>query len=260
MTNEQPMIKFFRKIRQRLLTENKFSKYLIYAIGEIILVVTGILIALQINNWNEERKQRVEEINILIGLKKDFQSDIRDFQIGTGAYNRISTSIDHILKSLENNDTYNDSLDKYFAQTVAWPLAVIHTNSFDALKSKGVSLISNDSLRQAILFFHGTKYTSIKNWESFLSNRDIYFEEMIKRFDKVEPWKYDSPGKFSRGKMKPNNYAALRTDTLYMSILRTMKRDAEDLMNGRYFNVIQNLENLIIDIDKEVDRLDNMTF
>lgn len=49
------MIKFFRKIRQRLLTENKFSKYLIYAIGEIILVVIGILIALQVNNWNEGR-------------------------------------------------------------------------------------------------------------------------------------------------------------------------------------------------------------
>jgi len=46
------MIKFFRKIRQRLLTENKFSKYLIYAIGEIILVVIGIIIALQGNNWN----------------------------------------------------------------------------------------------------------------------------------------------------------------------------------------------------------------
>ena len=50
------MIKFFRKIRQRLLTENKFSKYLIYAIGEIFLVVVGILIALQVNNWNIERK------------------------------------------------------------------------------------------------------------------------------------------------------------------------------------------------------------
>ena len=50
------MIKFFKKIRQKLLSENQFSKYLIYAVGEIILVVIGILIALQINNWNEEDK------------------------------------------------------------------------------------------------------------------------------------------------------------------------------------------------------------
>ncbi|TXG35198.1 DUF6090 family protein [Seonamhaeicola maritimus] len=54
------MIKFFRKIRKRLLTENKFSKYLIYAIGEIILVVIGILIALQVNNWNIERKSELK--------------------------------------------------------------------------------------------------------------------------------------------------------------------------------------------------------
>jgi len=50
------MIKFFRKIRRQLLTENRFSKYLLYAIGEIVLVVIGILIALQINIWNENRK------------------------------------------------------------------------------------------------------------------------------------------------------------------------------------------------------------
>ncbi|MEH6779908.1 DUF6090 family protein, partial [Maribacter arcticus] len=59
------MIKFFRRIRQQLLTENKFSKYLLYAIGEIILVVIGILIALSINNWNENRKQKLNDIKFL---------------------------------------------------------------------------------------------------------------------------------------------------------------------------------------------------
>jgi hypothetical protein len=69
------MIKFFRKIRQRLLTENKFSKYLLYAIGEIVLVVIGILIALQINNWNEEQKDDNKEITYLENLKEDIKSD-----------------------------------------------------------------------------------------------------------------------------------------------------------------------------------------
>lgn len=55
------MIKFFRKIRKQLLNENKFSKYLFYAVGEIFLVVIGILIALQLNIWNEARKDRNEE-------------------------------------------------------------------------------------------------------------------------------------------------------------------------------------------------------
>lgn len=56
LTNRSAMLEFFRKIRQQLLSENSFSKYLFYAIGEIILVVIGILLALQINNWNEDRK------------------------------------------------------------------------------------------------------------------------------------------------------------------------------------------------------------
>ncbi len=58
------MIKFFRQIRQRLLRDNKFSKYLLYAVGEILLVVIGILIALQVNNWNEVRLERENEILI----------------------------------------------------------------------------------------------------------------------------------------------------------------------------------------------------
>lgn len=69
------MIKFFRRIRQRLLTKNNFSKYLIYAIGEIILVVAGILIALQINEWNEQRKARAETITYVKNLMEDIKAD-----------------------------------------------------------------------------------------------------------------------------------------------------------------------------------------
>jgi hypothetical protein len=67
------MIKFFRHIRKRLLAENRFSRYLIYAIGEIILVVIGILIALQINNWNESQKLTAQEQNYLKALQKEFE-------------------------------------------------------------------------------------------------------------------------------------------------------------------------------------------
>lgn len=69
------MISFFRKIRQQLLTENKFSKYLIYAIGEIVLVVIGILIALSINNWNEYKKDRIIERDFLISIQNDLKQD-----------------------------------------------------------------------------------------------------------------------------------------------------------------------------------------
>ena len=70
------MIKFFRKIRYNLMEQNKTSKYFKYAIGEIVLVVIGILIALSINNWNEKRKEALQEISILKNLQTDLKTDL----------------------------------------------------------------------------------------------------------------------------------------------------------------------------------------
>jgi len=70
------MIKFFRHIRQRMLTENRFSRYFLYAVGEIVLVVIGILIALQINTWNEESKNARLEAEYYCRLLEDLQQDV----------------------------------------------------------------------------------------------------------------------------------------------------------------------------------------
>ncbi len=70
------MLKFFRKIRYDLMEKNKTGKYLKYAIGEIVLVVIGILIALQINNWNEVRKDRLREHDILVQLKNEYNNNL----------------------------------------------------------------------------------------------------------------------------------------------------------------------------------------
>jgi len=70
------MIKFFRKIRQKMLTENKFSKYILYAIGEIVLVVIGILIALWINTLNQVKAQKKKIDSILVKIQNDILQDI----------------------------------------------------------------------------------------------------------------------------------------------------------------------------------------
>ena len=84
------MIKFFRKIRQKLLNENKFSKYLIYAIGEIILVVIGILIALAVNTQNEQRKEIKQEQIILKQLNDDYKANLVQLENKIEMRNKIT--------------------------------------------------------------------------------------------------------------------------------------------------------------------------
>ena len=88
------MIKLFRNIRQSLINEGNTSKYLKYAIGEIVLVVIGILIALQINNWNEGRKEALQEKLLLNNLQGEFKDNLQDLD-------SIAIEADKVIGSLE---------------------------------------------------------------------------------------------------------------------------------------------------------------
>ena len=103
------MIKFFRKIRQRLLSENKFSKYLLYAIGEVVLVVIGILIALNLNTNSENKKLVVQEIKILKEIKNELFVALNDVKEDIEGYKRNLTSAKIIYNSILHKESYNDS-------------------------------------------------------------------------------------------------------------------------------------------------------
>ncbi len=96
------MIRLFRKIRQNLLSENNYSLYLIYAGGEIFLVVLGILFALQINNWNENRKEDKHIANYAKSLVQDLEEDILMVDINLTAIIEISNKIDSLANSVRN--------------------------------------------------------------------------------------------------------------------------------------------------------------
>jgi hypothetical protein len=107
------MIKFFRKIRQKLLTENKISKYLIYAIGEIILVVIGIMIALSINNANDIENKRQKELTLLTEMRQNLEIDRDDLDYNIeGSAERIQAN-EIILKAIQERVPMHDSLKPY---------------------------------------------------------------------------------------------------------------------------------------------------
>jgi len=135
------MIKFFRKIRQKLLTENKFSKYLLYAIGEILLVVLGILIALQINNWNTNKLEKKELYSYLINVKNNLHSDLnRIREIKTFRDSTIIFSDNFLKIAKKDKITFEDF---YTVAPIARYNAFIdqhlksHRSGFEILKNSG---------------------------------------------------------------------------------------------------------------------------
>lgn len=150
------MLQFFRRIRQNLISENKFSKYLFYALGEIVLVVVGILIALQINNWNEASKNRELELNYVRGLISDLEYDIRAFSGGIAELDDHRQSADALLTCYKDQSSLpEDELMAHFVN-VGLIANFSHRNTvMDDMQSAGrLHLIISDSVRQEIISYY----------------------------------------------------------------------------------------------------------
>ncbi len=153
------MLIFFSKFRLRMLSEKKSGKsssrvamYLLYAIGEIILVAIGILIALQINNWNEQRKEDIKERKLLIDLVENLEFNVA--ALDSIAFNFASDdrSSNHIIALIENKLDYHDSLDFHFARAFnAKPLIPLSYVGYESLKNTGFDIIRNDAVKKAVI-------------------------------------------------------------------------------------------------------------
>ncbi|WP_028872507.1 DUF6090 family protein [Psychroserpens burtonensis] len=136
------MIKLFRNIRKNLLNEGKTTKYFKYAIGEIILVVIGILIALQINNWNEERKDAIKLINVYALINNDIKNDIGDLQRSVDFYMEKKP----VFEKVVNDSITPDLLDKGLSRLLFDGPAMI-------LNKKGVSQLRELQVNDTLTFY-----------------------------------------------------------------------------------------------------------
>ena len=152
------MIKFFRKIRQNLLSENKFAKYLFYAVGEIILVVIGILIALGINNWNINRLERKTEKNILLDLNVEFKENLKDAQRVYNGNLEIVSAVNKIQENLDNNKLTSKSLDSLIFFVFDWFDYTPRPGASDNLINSGnLNLVQNHELRKLLTLWSGVE-------------------------------------------------------------------------------------------------------
>jgi len=186
------MLRFFRTLRQSLLAENRAGKYLLYAVGEIVLVVIGILIALQINNWNEERIDNIRLKNHLNVLQNSLKEDVDNLQTLVRINRFRSGSMNYLLKSRGEPTSFLDS-----------DVGMSPTELLELLPPRYVDDDpTNDSLQLSLLAFEWSDRPNfvqinrdaieeLKNTGVFSMIRDTVLKKSITKYYSRAAWHFN---------------------------------------------------------------------
>lgn len=145
-----------------MIKEGNLERYLIYAIGEIVLV--GILIALQVNQWNQNGQERILGIKILKEIRENIIQDSKDHQQNLSYLRNSNEASEIILEKLNDNSPYHDSLSRYFSWAAITPSFHSVKSGCKLLESKGMYVISNDSLCRNIAYIYDNSYSHMRDF------------------------------------------------------------------------------------------------
>ena len=246
------MLRFFRSLRQRLLTENKFGKYLLYAVGEVLLIVVGILIAFYLDNINAEKQAKELETELLSGLKSNLVNNIKILERTLESESQYLSYNQLILDYLDHQKPYNEELESAFG-VYFWTVSTNPvTGGYEFLKSKGIDLITDDSLRNRISFIFENEFSILKNENEVWSNnlqQNISYPYHVKHFRRY--FAADS-NNVELERAKPFDYSGLLEDEEFKSI-------NTEIISNRKWNInsleklIGEIEGLITEINTELD-------
>lgn len=215
-----------------------------YSIREIILIVTGILIALALNNWNDALKQQEDEISTLKELRHSLQNDLDNIEDVISTYQLGDQSIDLVINHLKAGKPYNDSLKVHFANTVMASLFLEDRGTYETLTYKGREIISNNELRLGLASLYSHDYKYLKKVE------EIDYNHLV---NNVVPYYSRNFKNFQFGQSAtPVDYNKLMNDDFYFGLLEWLKTDRIFLLQ-RYEGTRKKVSKLIAMIDEEIE-------
>lgn len=170
--------------------QNKSWTFLKYAIAEFLMVVVGILFALQINNWNAIRINKESKNNIISEIKAQLQDDLIDIEGNIKGHEQALSAVDSIRIYLQGGLTTSDSLKWYIHRAIGDYTSLSNTTSFDKLKEFGLQYIQNETLRKEVARLYDYQYESLNLLEEDYYPASYYEEYKDKVLDEVEPYLY----------------------------------------------------------------------
>lgn len=232
------MIKFFREIRQKMLKNNKFSKYLLYAIGEILLVMIGIILAFQVNKWNENRLENELEIKLINDIKTGLEGDLIDIISNQEAHTRFLKNQIKSIDWIENNIEENDSITHYFSVAHKSTSFLNSRAPFESLKELGLNKVSDDTLRYQITYLYDILYPDFERMHT--QYHKLLSETLDIGLIYFNDWSY----KKNVNLMKPVNIDKLKSDRKYLMKLKHLRKMNELLLSQN--SSLENIVNYII--------------
>ena len=230
------MIKFFRKIRYDLMEKNKTVKYLKYAIGEIVLVVIGILIALSINNWNEQSKQNSSIQQALLEVHNNLVNDSLQM---TRVFERMNTELktqQEIIDVIEKGELLDSTFNDSFGYCMALNVIQVTQNGYKKLQTFGLENIKNKDLENLLINYYD------------ILNKDLEHEVNDDNIDLMNVWLPYVRKNFKdfdyRNYAIPKNYKQLSLDSEFLVMLKININNREGTLT-KLTNMQVTLRNLI---------------
>ena len=247
------MITLFRRIRQKLIDSGSVTKYLFYAVGEILLVVMGILLALQINTWNEERKFRQQQYGLLKDLAADLKANLKELESGREANRLFLDEYRSLSRAIREDQPSSPTIDSLCTHLPNWHSPFFTRTAYESLKNKGLEIVENDSLKQQIVALFEKEFVYLSEdydrteWE-FASNIKT---ELLNKYLQFEQRGSPSESNLLDFGLRPVDFESMKADQRFANMLSELI-----LYRSRgvfqYTQTIGSIKNILSEIETEL--------
>ena len=244
----------FNNMRKSLIPAEGAKKYLLYAIGEILLVMIGILLALEVNNFNDERKDRALEKELLTGILIGLRSDSGDMAYNLGEHTKILKSRKIVLAWLYGTAPFSDTLKQHLARAHGFTVFTSIDGPYEMLKTSGPQLIQNREVRDKISKLYDNTYDIYGERERLYNTVALESFTRINAslFDGTTPYQFNT--EFSTAEMEPYDATELRINKAFKHQIKTMMVFNEILVNISIAPSGRKVNQLIELVKKELEK------
>jgi hypothetical protein len=216
-----------------------------YAIGEVILIVVGITIALAANSWYEGQRERSDEIRLLQQMHQTLTEDLEELERRSVTMHQAAQDIAALLNHLEADRPYSDEFGGFIRSLIRFRGVRIRMAPFEALKARGLDLLSNDTLRMKLISFYEDDFARL---EFSTANNLVFVQDLI------EPYVMANFRQVASRDWVPNDYDQLKSDGYLVNLCRRRLFGLQDFVLPYFDETTESIREILVAIEQELDK------